>query len=42
MSDQPATPHTYVPDFVQLSEALGCEAIRVTKQEDVAPAIAAE
>lgn len=31
---------TYVPDFVQLSEALGCEAIRVTKQEDVAPAIA--
>ena len=31
---------TYVPDFVKLSEALGCEAIRVTKQEDVAPAIA--
>lgn len=29
----------YVPDFVQLSEALGCEAIRVTKAEEVIPAI---
>ncbi|HZK32616.1 MAG TPA: acetolactate synthase large subunit [Corynebacterium sp.] len=30
----------YIPDFVQLSEALGCESIRVTRKEDVAPAIA--
>ena len=29
----------YVPDFVQLSQALGAEAIRVTKEEDVVPAI---
>ena len=29
----------YVPDFVQLSEALGCEAIRVTTKEEVLPAI---
>ncbi|QGU04414.1 Acetolactate synthase large subunit [Corynebacterium comes] len=30
---------TYIPDFVQLSEALGCAAIRVTKAEEVIPAI---
>lgn len=30
----------YVPDFVGLSEAMGCVALRVTKKEDVAPAIA--
>ncbi|RSZ66108.1 acetolactate synthase large subunit [Corynebacterium hylobatis] len=30
---------TYIPDFVQLSEALGCAAIRVTKEEEVIPAI---
>jgi len=29
----------YVPDFVKLSEALGAESFRVTKEEDVAPAI---
>jgi len=29
----------YVPDFVQLAEALGCESIRVTKEEEVVPAI---
>ena len=29
----------YLPDFVQLSEGLGCVAIRVTKKEDVAAAI---
>ncbi|AGF72299.1 acetolactate synthase 1 catalytic subunit [Corynebacterium halotolerans YIM 70093 = DSM 44683] len=29
----------YVPDFVGLSEALGCAAIRVTREEDVLPAI---
>ena len=29
----------YVPDFVQLSEALGAASFRVTKKEDVAPAI---
>lgn len=29
----------YIPDFVQLSEALGCEAIRVTKEEEIIPAI---
>ncbi|PRQ10762.1 acetolactate synthase large subunit [Corynebacterium sp. 13CS0277] len=29
----------YMPDFVGLSEAMGCEAIRVTKKEDVIPAI---
>ncbi|OEY23399.1 acetolactate synthase large subunit [Corynebacterium sp. BCW_4722] len=29
----------YVPDFVKLSEALGAEAIRVTKDEEVVPAI---
>ena len=30
---------SYVPDFVQLSEGLGCVAIRVTKEEEVIPAI---
>ncbi|MDY5830129.1 MAG: thiamine pyrophosphate-dependent enzyme [Corynebacterium sp.] len=30
---------TFLPDFVQLSQALGCEAIRVTCEEEVAPAI---
>ncbi|WP_293951714.1 acetolactate synthase large subunit [uncultured Corynebacterium sp.] len=30
---------SYVPDFVQLSEGLGCVAIRVTKPEEVLPAI---
>ena len=30
---------SYVPDFVQLSEGLGCVAIRVTKAEEVIPAI---
>ena len=30
----------YVPDFVGLSEAMGCVALRVTKKEAVAPAIA--
>ena len=30
---------TYVPDFVQLSEALGAVAIRVTTEEEVEPAI---
>ncbi|MCT2288926.1 acetolactate synthase large subunit [Corynebacterium sanguinis] len=29
----------YVPDFVKLSEALGAEAIRVTTEEEVLPAI---
>ncbi|MEJ5919535.1 MULTISPECIES: acetolactate synthase large subunit [unclassified Corynebacterium] len=29
----------YVPDFVKLSEGLGCVAIRVTKEEEVIPAI---
>lgn len=29
----------YVPDFVGLAQALGCEAIRVTKEEEVIPAI---
>ncbi|MCT2338664.1 acetolactate synthase large subunit [Corynebacterium sp. p3-SID1056] len=29
----------YVPDFVKLSQALGAEAIRVTKEEEVVPAI---
>ncbi|MFT3715717.1 MAG: acetolactate synthase large subunit [Gordonia sp. (in: high G+C Gram-positive bacteria)] len=29
-----------IPDFVKLGEALGCVAIRVEKEEDVAPAIA--
>ncbi|MGD7002342.1 acetolactate synthase large subunit [Corynebacterium halotolerans] len=29
----------YVPDFVKLAEALGCVAIRVTKEEEVIPAI---
>lgn len=29
----------YVPDFVGLSQALGCEAIRVTTEEEVLPAI---
>ena len=33
------TGDTYIPDFVQLSEALGCAAIRVTKAEEVIPAI---
>ena len=31
---------TYIPDFVQLSEALGCVSFRVTKAEEVADAIA--
>lgn len=31
--------NSYVPDFVQLSEGLGCVAFRVTKPEEVAPAI---
>lgn len=30
---------SYVPDFVKLSEALGCESIRVTTEEEVVPAI---
>ena len=30
---------TYVPDFVQLSEALGAVAFRVSKEEDVLPTI---
>ncbi|PFG28870.1 acetolactate synthase large subunit [Corynebacterium renale] len=29
----------YVPDFVGLAQALGCEAIRVTTEEEVIPAI---
>ncbi|QPK80049.1 acetolactate synthase large subunit [Corynebacterium lizhenjunii] len=29
----------YLPDFVQLAQALGCEAIRVTTEEEVVPAI---
>ncbi|HCD5914901.1 TPA: acetolactate synthase large subunit [Corynebacterium striatum] len=29
----------YLPDFVKLAEALGCESIRVTKEEEVEPAI---
>ena len=29
----------YTPDFVRLAEALGCEAIRVTCEEEVVPAI---
>lgn len=29
----------YIPDFVKLSDALGCESIRVTKKEEVADAI---
>lgn len=29
----------YLPDFVALSEALGCVALRVTKEEEVLPAI---
>ncbi|WP_084563172.1 acetolactate synthase large subunit [Corynebacterium aquilae] len=29
----------YMPDFVGLAEAMGCVAIRVTKEEDVLPAI---
>ena len=32
-------PDEYLPDFVQLAKALGCEAIRVTTPEEVAPAI---
>lgn len=31
--------HEFVPDFLKLSEGLGAEAIRVTKKEDVLPAI---
>ena len=31
--------NSYVPDFVRLSEGLGCVAIRVTKEEEVIPAI---
>ncbi|WJY89597.1 acetolactate synthase large subunit [Corynebacterium confusum] len=30
---------TFLPDFVQLAQALGCEAIRVTCEGEVAPAI---
>ncbi|MFC5088264.1 acetolactate synthase large subunit [Corynebacterium aquatimens] len=30
---------SYIPDFLQLSEALGAVAIRVTKEEEVLPAI---
>ncbi|WP_026162139.1 acetolactate synthase large subunit [Corynebacterium ulceribovis] len=29
----------YIPDFLKLSEGLGCHAIRVTKEEEVLPAI---
>lgn len=29
----------FTPDFVRLAEALGCEAIRVTSEEEVVPAI---
>ncbi|MDO4927737.1 MAG: acetolactate synthase large subunit [Corynebacterium sp.] len=29
----------YIPDFVQLSEAQGCVALRVTKEEEIVPAI---
>ena len=29
----------YIPDFVKLTEGLGCHAIRVTKEEEVLPAI---
>ena len=29
----------YMPDFVKLSESMGCVAIRVTKEEEVRPAI---
>ncbi|WP_083297737.1 acetolactate synthase large subunit [Corynebacterium sp. HMSC072G08] len=29
----------YLPDFVKLAEALGCEAIRVTTEDEVVPAI---
>ncbi|MDO5032840.1 acetolactate synthase large subunit [Corynebacterium sp.] len=32
-------PDAFVPDFVRLSEAMGCVAIRVTTPEEVAPAI---
>ncbi|MFC0314180.1 acetolactate synthase large subunit [Gordonia phosphorivorans] len=35
-----ATHTRMIPDFVKLSEALGCVAIRVDREEDVAPAIA--
>ncbi|MBV7295150.1 acetolactate synthase large subunit [Corynebacterium sp. TAE3-ERU12] len=31
--------NSFVPDFVQLSEGLGCVSIRVTKEEEVIPAI---
>ena len=31
--------NAFTPDFVRLAEALGCEAIRVTCEEDVVPAI---
>ena len=31
--------NSYLPDFVRLSEGLGCVAMRVTKKEDVAEAI---
>lgn len=34
-------PGEYLPDFVGLAKALGCEAIRVTTKDEVAPAIAA-
>ncbi|AHI20237.1 acetolactate synthase large subunit [Corynebacterium casei] len=30
---------SYVPDFVKLSEAMGCESIRVTTEEEILPAI---
>ncbi|QRY61107.1 acetolactate synthase large subunit [Gordonia sp. PDNC005] len=35
-----ATHSRMIPDFVKLGEALGCVAIRVEREEDVAPAIA--
>ncbi|WP_284853774.1 acetolactate synthase large subunit [Corynebacterium sp. MSK072] len=31
--------NAFTPDFVRLAEALGCEAIRVTSEEEVVPAI---
>lgn len=31
--------NSYMPDFVRLAEGLGCVAIRVTKEEEVLPAI---
>ena len=29
----------YIPDFVKLSDAMGCESIRVTTEEEIVPAI---